>query len=371
MLIKLSAVGDVIHTIPLLNKLRRRYTVARIDWLVKKPIAELLRHHPAITNVVEFARDDWSMPLRLAPFISYVRLARSLREAQYDLVIDVHGQIRTALLTRVTGAPVRIGFDKPRPEVWGASERTFPDEARKHAWQGAREGSWLAYTHHIPVPTLEIHAVDRYLSVGSMLGLGSDPADFSFPIPPSSAQAVDLLLDEYGISHDRLVLVAPSTVWETKRWPAASFADVSRRLMNRGYSLAVIGSAREQPVCDEVVRCAPGAINLSGKTHLGELAELVRRSVLCLTNDSGPMHLAIALGRPVVSIFGPTDPIWIGPYRRESAVLQAKTSCSPCYLRELSRCRYDHTCMRAVSVDEVIERIEAVLHRQVEPSTVN
>jgi ADP-heptose:LPS heptosyltransferase len=195
LLIKLSAIGDVVHTIPILNKLRRRYPAAQLDWLVTPAIAELLRHNPAITNVIEFAREDWSTPWRLTPFCNYARLAAKLRKTGYDLVIDMHGQLRTAVFTLATGAPVRIGFDRPRASVWDASPRKFPDEARKHAWQGAREGSWIAYTHHIPVPTLDLHAVDRYLNVGPMLGLEDGPPDFSFPIPRQAADRIDALLD--------------------------------------------------------------------------------------------------------------------------------------------------------------------------------
>ena len=164
----------------MLNKLRRRYPAAQLDWLVTPAIAELLRHNPAITNVIEFAREDWSRPWTPAPFVSYARLAAKLRANGYDLVVDMHGQFRTAVFALATGAPVRIGFDRPRARVWDASPRTFSAEARKHAWQGAREGSWLAYTDHIPVPTLDLHAVDRYLSVGPILGLEEGPARFFF-----------------------------------------------------------------------------------------------------------------------------------------------------------------------------------------------
>ena len=180
LLIKLSAVGDVVHTIPVLNKLRRRYPSAQIDWLVTPAIAELLRHNPAITNVIEFARDDWSIALD-ADAVCQLRAAcaASLRADGYDLVVDMHGQFRTALFVLATGAPVRIGFDRPRGKRLVSFDREpFPPQARKHAWQGAREGSWLAYTHHIPVPTLDVHAVDRYLSVGPMLGLDGRPARF-------------------------------------------------------------------------------------------------------------------------------------------------------------------------------------------------
>jgi heptosyltransferase I len=361
LLIKLSAVGDVVHTIPVLNKLRRRYPTAQLDWLVTPAIAELLRHHPAITNIIEFEREVWSTPWRLKPFVAYARLAAKLRAVAYDLVVDMHGQFRTAALTLATGAPARIGFDRPRASVWEASPRTFPEQARKHAWQGAREGSWLAYTHHIPVPTLDLHAVDRYLNVGPILGLDAAPADFSFPIPRSAISRVEALLSENGANRAKLVVMAPGTVWETKHWGTDKFAQVARHFLSKGLAVILIGSPRERVVCEEVATLASGAVDLAGMTTLSELAALISRSVISITNDSGPMHLAVALDRPVISIFGPTDPIWIGPYQRTDAILQADLECSPCYLRRLSQCRHDHACMRNVSPLAVIERAEDLL----------
>jgi lipopolysaccharide heptosyltransferase I len=361
LLIKLSAVGDVVHTIPVLNKLRRRYPAAQLDWLVTPAIAELLRHHPAITNVIEFEREAWSTPWRLAPFSSYARLAAKLHATGYDLVVDMHGQFRSAALALATGAPVRIGFDRPRASVWKASPRNFPEQARKHAWQGAREGSWLAYTHHIPVPTLDLHAVDRYLNVGPILGLDREPADFFFPIPQPAISRVDALLSAHGAGRADIVVMAPGTVWETKHWGSDKFAEVAGHFLSKGFAVVLIGSPRERVVCEDVAALAPGVIDLAGMTTLSELAELIRRSAISITNDSGPMHLAAALDRPVVSIFGPTDPIWIGPYHRGNAVLRASLACSPCYLRKLKHCHHGHACMRSVSPVAVIERAESSL----------
>jgi heptosyltransferase I len=362
LLIKLSAVGDVVHTIPVLNKLRRRYPAARLDWLTNPAIANLLRHHSAITNIIEFARERWSSPWRLSPYASYAQLAASLRKNRYDLVVDMHGQFRTAILTLATGAPVRIGFDRPRASVWDASPRKLPQQARKHAWQGAREGSWLAYTHHIPVPTLDRHAVDRYLDVGPILGLDENPADFSFPISPNASSRVESLLHRHGIDNGAIVTIAPGTVWETKHWGSDKFAEVARHFIGKRFAVILIGSHRERIVCEQVAQLAPGAVNLAGMTELDELAALIRRSTMAVTNDSGPMHLAVALNRPVVSIFGPTDPVWIGPYRRADAVLKAALPCSPCYLRRLDHCRHDHACMEQVSPLAVIALAENMLN---------
>ena len=361
LLIKLSAVGDVVHTIPVLNKLRARYPHAQIDWLVTPSIGEMLGHHPAITNVIPFQRAAPAGLSLIRPAANYVRLAAQLRAADYDLVIDMHGQVRTAFLAFATGAPVRIGFDRPRARVWETTARQFSAQARKHAWQGAREGSWLAYTHAIPVPTLDLHAVDRYLNVGPLLGLADGPADFSFPIPPEIESRVETLLDDHGIGAAKIVVMAPGTVWETKQWRPEAFAEVAHSLLQKGYAVTLVGSKRERAVCDTIASRAPGTINLAGATTLSELAALIRVAAICVTNDSGPMHLAVALDRPVVSVFGPTDPVWIGPYRREGAVLQADLPCAPCFLRQLSRCTHGHACMQNVAASAVIERVEHML----------
>jgi heptosyltransferase-1 len=337
---------------------------------VSLPIAEFLSPHPAINNILEFAREEWAKPWRLTPLANSARLAARLRAAGYDLVLDLQGQLRSGLCARATGAPVRIGFGKPVARRWEEMSRKLPDEARKHAWQGAREGSWLAYTHYIPLPSLEVHAVDRYLAVGPMLGLDDGAADFSFPIARAAADRIDALLHHYGVASSKLVALAPGTVWETKQWRREGFAAVARHFLQKGLAVTLIGSARERALCDEVAALAPGAINLAGETTLPELAALIRRSAIAVTNDSGSMHLAVALGRPVVSIFGPTYPVWAGPYRRADAALQADIPCSPCYLRQLSRCMYAHNCMREVTAETVIERAESVLRNAIDGAGV-
>jgi ADP-heptose:LPS heptosyltransferase len=133
--------------------------------------------------------------------------------------------------------------------------------------------------------------------------------------------------------------------------------------MRQGRNVVLIGSPRERAVCEDVVQLAPGSVNVAGETTLSELAALIGRSMICVTNDSGPMHLAVALERQVVSVFGPTDPIWIGPYHRPGAVAQAALPCMPCYLRRLERCAHAHACMREVSAGAVIERAEGMLRQ--------
>jgi len=361
LLIKPSAVGDVVHTIPVLAKLRARYPAARIDWLLTPPIAEWIQHHPALSGVVAFARGDygrlwhsWSAAADLG------HLLRTLRRNRYDLVIDLHGQFRSAVLSLVTGAATRIGFDRPRATARQTS-RQLPPAAYRHGWTGAREGAWVAYTHRIPIHNLDVHAVDRYLWIAPLLDLPAGPPDFRMAVPAAADERITDLLRRHGLLARPLAVLAPGTIWETKHWHVEGFAQVAHHLDATGRAVVLAGSAKERARCRSIAAACPGAWDLSGQTTLSDLAALIQRAEVCLTNDSGSMHMAVALGRPVVSVFGPTDPLWIGPYGRPRAVVHAGVPCAPCYLRALRRCPYDHRCMKEVTAPMVIERLEQVL----------
>jgi heptosyltransferase-1 len=364
LLIKPSAVGDVINTVPVLAKLRTRFPSAQIDWLLTPSIAEWIGHHPALSSVVPFERQELSHPWK--GLSSIWQLATQLQRAEYDLVIDLQGQFRSAFFTLATGAPVRIGFDRPRKEIQ-SSARNLPAQAYKHGWTGAREISWIAYSHHIPIPTLEAHAVDRYLRLGDMLGFAAGPPDFHVPIPAPSLARADELLRQHGIQGRKLLVLSPGTIWETKQWTPQGFADVAKHFAAAGWAVALVGSNGDNPVCADVATRCPKVVNLCGQTKLSELAALIRRADLCISNDSAPMHLAVAVDCPVVSIFGPTDPLWIGPYGRDQAVVRLNLPCSPCYLRLLSKCPHNHRCMRDLPAHDVIQRAEHVLGAKLTP----
>jgi heptosyltransferase-1 len=362
LLIKPSAIGDVIHTLPVLVKLRARYPAARIDWLLTPAIAELIRHHPALSHVILFARQEYSRFGRSwSATTGLLNLVTAIRRTRYDLVIDLHGQFRSALFTLASGAATRIGFDRPRKAIQGASSRRLVREAYLHGWTGAREGAWIAYSHRIPIPTLDVHAVERYLWLGPMLGLDDDRPDFTFPVPPAAQARIAALRAQRGLLGKPLAVLVPGSLWETKNWHLEGFIDVAHHLCRTGRAVVLAGSAADRARCQHVARACRGAVDLTGQTTLSELAALIQQAAICVTNDSGSMHLTVALGRPVVSIFGPTDPLWIGPFGQPHAVVRANVPCSPCYLRKLQRCPHEHACMREVSAAEVIGRVEEVL----------
>jgi lipopolysaccharide heptosyltransferase I len=362
LLIKPSAFGDVVHTVPVLVKLRARYPSARIDWLITPQNADVVRWHPALSNVVLFDRHRYARFGRSASATrDFFAFLADVRRTRYDLVVDLHGQLRSALLALATGAGVRVGFDRPRRRTASASLRRLGKEALRHGWTGCREGAWLAYTHRIPVPTLDVHAIDRYLWLGDVLGFDADAPELRVYFPPEATAAAEQLLARHGVGRGPLALLLPGTIWETKHWRPEGFAEVGRALLRAGWAVVVAGAVGDRPCCRAVTALCPGACDLSGATTLAELGALMRRAELCVTNDSGPMHFAVALGRPVVSVFGPTDPLWIGPYGRPEAVVRAGVACAPCYLRTRSACPHDLACMRQVSAAMVLDRLRALL----------
>jgi heptosyltransferase-1 len=363
LLIKPSALGDVVHTIPVLVKLRARYPRARIDWLITPENAEIVRCHPALSNVVLFARREFSKRGRRGrAMLGFVELLKQIRRAKYDLVIDMHGQVRSALFALISGARVRIGFDRPIKRTPTVSTEHDLNNVPSHGWRGAREGSWIAYTHRIPIPTLDVHAIDRYLWVGNLLGFDNKPPVLAIYLSPETVRNVERLLKEKGVDAAQpLVVLVPGTIWETKHWTIEGFAGVARHFLRDGFAVALAGTKRDEPRCRQIAATAPGACDLSGKTTPADLAALIRRAEVAVTNDSGSMHVAASLGKPMVSVFGPTNPVHIGPYERPEAVVRVDLTCSPCNYRRLSQCPFDHACMKQVTSAMVVERVRKIL----------
>jgi heptosyltransferase I len=363
LLIKPSALGDVVHTLPVLVKLRARYPRAQIDWLITPENAEVVRYHPALSNVVLFARGDFSKRgRRWRAFVSFFDLLKQIRSAKYELIIDMHGQVRSAFFALISGARVRIGFDRPVKRGLTVSAEHDLKNIPSHGWRGAREGSWIAYTHRIPIPTLDVHAIDRYLWVAPLLGLDDKPPDLTIHLSPQATNKVNRLLEEHGVPASKpLVVLVPGTIWETKHWTIEGFAGVARQFLQDGFAVALAGTTRDQQRCRQIAAAAPGTCDLSGKTTPADLAALIRRAEVAVTNDSGSMHVAASLGKPMVSVFGPTNPVHIGPYERPESVVRVDLPCSPCNYRRLSQCPFDHACMKQVTSAMVVERVRKIL----------
>lgn len=294
LLIRPSALGDVCRTVPVLASLRAKFPSARIDWLVQDSFADSIRAHPALTSVVPFDRRSLGRSasrLNLGPTLAFLR---SLGRPGYDLVIDAQGLLRSSIFARATGAPRRVGF------------------------ADARELGWLLLTEKHSVRA--VHTVDRMLGLIESAGI---PAvrDMRLHVPP---ETLEDLAPELRRAAPYVVL-APTSRWPGKQWPAERFAVVASDLTSRGLNCVVVGSSSEReqigPVLD-LARRNPRVLDRVGGTSIAQLMAWISRAALVIANDSAALHMAVGFDRPIVGLFGPTDVAKVGPYRREGSVIQ-------------------------------------------------
>ncbi len=325
LIVKPSALGDVVHALPVAALLKRRWPAAHLSWLVSRPFAPLLEANPHVDETIPFDRGRGAGLVRQSGVAR--RLARDLRRRGFDLVIDLQGLLRSGWLAWQTGAPVRVGFAY------------------------AREAAALFYTHRVTARPGERHAVERYLDVAELLGLGRVPVEFPLVTTPEDEQQVQSLLAP--LDGEPFAVLLPGTNWATKRWPAERFAELAIMLeRQRGLRIVIAGGGDASEAAGIVRSKLPSALDLSGRTGIRQLVALLKTASLAVTNDSGPMHIAAALGTPLVSLFGPTSPSRTGPYGRAGSVVRLEIPCSPCYSR---RCSHQ-SCLRLLPAAQVLER---------------
>lgn len=328
LIIRPSALGDVARSVPVLYSLRRAYPDATIDWVVQDSFADVVRAHPDLTAVVPYARRDGAR--------GALRLARRLARAKYDLVLDCQGLARSGFFARATHAPVRVG----------------------HA--DARELGWLGLTHRVAA-SIEAHTVDRMLSLVTPLGVptfaGEDAMRLYTPAEGIAWAAAQAWMDE------PYVVLAATSRWPGKQWPAERFAEVAKHLAGHGYTVAAVGAESERgqvgpllSLCIESDR----VLDLVGNTSLAQMMAVVERSRLVVANDSAALHIAVGFGRPVVGLYGPTRVHRVGPYRRERDVIQHVTGADRMDHKDESNGR---ALMERISVQEVIEAVGARVAR--------
>ena len=340
LIIKLSAIGDVIHTLPFLEVLKGRYPETPIDWLIEEDAAQIIEGHKALDRVIVSRRKAWQRDLlrpgrQAASLREIVRFLRDLRSREYDLVIDVQGLLKSGLMTGLVRGRRKVGFS------------------------GGREGSSLFLTER-PFPVnYEQHALDRYLQGAGYLGCRADGWTGEIPVRSRDRQAVDRLIREKGLEERRLIAVNPVAKWKTKLWNSKKFSILAAR-MERELDGTVLftGSLQDRPTIGKIIGATETrALNLAGRTTLKELAHLFSRCDLLVTTDTGPMHLAAAMGCPVVAIFGPTSPLRTGPYGEGHRVVREDLECGPCFKKSC-----DHmSCMKNITVDKVFEAVSEIL----------
>ncbi len=330
LIVRLSAIGDTIHGLPVLCALRDFLPRARLTWVVEERAAAVLRGHPALDRLITVPR-GWLRSPR-----AVWRLRRELRRVQPEIAIDLQGLTKSAIVSRLSGAGVRIGFARP-------------------------EGRELSRVlNNRLVTTMGTHVVDRYLELLEPLGIMRPPVRFDLPRHAEDEATIGRFIRERGLGSG-FAMINPGAGWPSKRWPVDRFAAVARYLgANRQLPTVVAwAGAAEWSMADQIITTSAGAAHMAPDTTLGELAELSRRAKLFVSADTGPLHLAAAVGTSCVGLFGPMPADRNGPYGADHIALQ--NVCLEGSSR--SRRRASNESMRAISVAEVCSACDRILDR--------
>jgi len=323
LIVRLGALGDVVHAIPVAAALRRAFPSARIDWLVGAKHREILDLVPAIDR-----------RLVLGDFVAGVR---ELRRAEYDVAIDLQGLMKSAILARASGARRVVGFSASYARERLA--RAFYTEA----YDPGRGGIYdRRETRHV----VEIN-------LGMLQQLGVPLAPPQFPIEAAESPVARWAASESG---GRYALLNPGAAWPNKRWPPSRLAEVAIDLKKKHQLTSIVlWGPGEEPLAAQVVAEAGGAAILSPKTTIADIVGLARGAALMVSGDTGPTHIATAVGTPLIGLYGPTRPSRNGPLAPRDVTISRDAVCQCHHLR---RCKLDRMCLLDIGVPEVVSAIE-------------
>jgi len=296
---KPSSLGDIVMALPALTALRRKFPDAKISWLIRPEFAALLEDHPHLDEIVTFDRKllgkAWYNP---KAFISLVCLIRRLGRNKFDAIIDLQGLFRTACLAWLCGSKNRFGM------------------------ADAREFAHIFYTHKVSAGPDSLHMVDYYLEVVKAAGVTGLSVHFELPPDQKAADSIENLLQQHNINSESYAVFIPCSSHLDKCWPVERFAKLAEKISSE-FGLAIVATATESEKddVDNIKNIAKVPVaNFAGLTNLKELVELLRRAKLIVSNDTGPGHIAAALGKPCVFIYGCSNPARVGPYKMADCV---------------------------------------------------
>ena len=344
LVIRLSAIGDVVRTLPAVKGLRERYPDAYIAWLVEEKSSDILLDNPYLDRVIIFPRRELvgSGGPRASPSAragSLGRFVRELRAEKFDTVLDFHGIFKSGLLALLSGTKERIGFDR----------------------RYTKEFNWLFINRTVVPPGHRINRFERNISLVESLGATPSNLDVTIAVPEEVRSGVERLLEPFG-GRKPLVAIHPATSRPFKHWDSQNYAKVADKLLANGVAHVLItyGPGEEDVAHKVVSQMRSGTAPLLKTGSLREYAWLIKRADMYLGSDTGPMHIASAMGTPVVAMFGPTDPVVNSPYRQPHHVLYKALPCSPCNER---RCSRDLECMTAITVEEAYDAAVGMLEK--------
>ncbi|MCB9932797.1 MAG: lipopolysaccharide heptosyltransferase II [Planctomycetes bacterium] len=341
LLIKPSSLGDVVHAVPTAWALKQRWPTLHLAWLVNRGLDSLIRPLSCVDEVIPFDRNRFRGLIGpLAQGGELRSFTRTLREGRFDAVLDLQGLFRSGLFSWLSRAKVRVGD------------------------RDAREGAWMFYTRRVNTPEQPVHARARYAALAAEFQAGT-PSRQDLDLRDTERTAARNLLAEAGFRGGPLVAVCPGARWETKVYPARSFAAVLDELAAQAgvEQPVLVGGPELEETCREIISACTRAkpLNLAGKTGLRELAALLDQAELMLTCDSGPMHIAAAQGTPTLAVFGPTDPRRTGPFGQLENVVTGECELMPCLKRHCPGMGLK--CMRGLDPRKVTEKALALLRQ--------
>ena len=333
MLVKLSALGDVVHSLPVLMAIRQQAPQSVIHWLAEETAADLLVGHPALDRLWLSPRRSWRHGL-VSGTQTTLKFWKEFRKESYDVVLDLQGLIKSAIFVFLSRGVRKIGFgDEKEPAEWALNEV-------------------------LPAYDLERHALERYLDLLMPLGL-TRPQVPLYGLEPS-LDSLDYVRQNLGVKGDApLLILHPMALWDSKLWPSEHWEVLARTLRNKGCQVVFSGAQADQPLISRLA-AASGTLDMAGKTNLQQLIALYSLADLVVSTDTGTMHLAAALQKPVVALFGPTAPWRTGPYGSGHRVLRIGAPCSPCFMRKCP----DPYCLGNIEPDQVVEAVNQMLGEQ-------
>jgi lipopolysaccharide heptosyltransferase I len=300
LLIKPSSLGDIVMSLPALSSLRRSFPGARITWLVRPEFAPIIEGHPHVDEIILFDRKGlakaWHDP---RAFKELINLISRLRRSRFDAVLDLQGLFRTASLAWLSGCKRRFG------PIW------------------RQELAHYFYTTKIPPRPEWVHVIDYCAKLIEAMGADDRRVEFILPEKPAAAVSARDLLSQHKIDLKRYAVIIPGSAQVSKCWPAERFATLVDRLApEHSLAVAATGGKSESPMIEQIRGLAKHPIaNLAGQTSLPELVEVLRQARLVVSNDTGPGHIAAALGRPLVMMFSWSNPLRVGPYGRPECIV--------------------------------------------------
>jgi len=325
LIVRMGALGDIIHAVPAAAALRTAFPDARIDWLVEA------RHRPIVDLVSVI---DRAVVLERPSIFGWLDISRRMREVRYDVAIDFQGLMKSAVLARASGARRVIGFS-----IWHLREK------------GARP--FYSEIHRETPAERANHIVRQNLAL--LQSLGVSDTTIQFPLADVSSRALEEIHTVLGGEHP-FALINPGAAWPNKRWPADRFGEVAAFLREvRGLPSFVLWGPGEEGLAGAVVETSSGAARVAPPTRIADLLALSRAASLMVSGDTGPLHLAAAVGTPTVSLFGPTDPQRNGPWHADDVSVSRYGACGCHYER---RCRKAEWCLDSIAVPEVTAAIQ-------------